>query len=175
MIPPLEWKRAANYISLLRIILSIVAYPLLFFGSLTSFLIVVIVAALSDFFDGLVARRWDGATEWGARIDSWADYVFYFSMPVWLLLRFPTLLHSHGWWFLGLGILFFVSAVLQLLRYGRFLHRHSIFNKAGAGVSFVVFFLLFILGENTALIRFGILFASFVVLTDLWWIAGNNR
>ena len=72
----------------------------------------MIVAALTDLFDGLLARQWRVSTRFGAMADPLMDKVFY-------LVVFPTLLFllgRHGEDEAGHALLMLVFTVLYILR-----------------------------------------------------------
>lgn len=47
------------------------------------------LAALTDFFDGRVARKYGLASEWGAKYDGGVDIIFSVATFPWLMLLFP--------------------------------------------------------------------------------------
>src|SRR3989338_5475342 len=72
-----------NLISLLRLAL---IYPIyLFFPSQPLIaLLIFALAALTDFFDGWVARKLNAQSNFGAKLDPLIDKIFYFAM-LWIL------------------------------------------------------------------------------------------
>ena len=67
-------------------------------------------AALSDWFDGKLARRWGTATPGLRQADSIADTVYMFAIAVSLWISHPQIIHDHRW---GIGLVI----ALELLRY----------------------------------------------------------
>jgi CDP-diacylglycerol--glycerol-3-phosphate 3-phosphatidyltransferase len=64
----------ANIITCFRILVS---FALLFFPvHSVPFNLLYLTAGISDMVDGMVARRTNNATEFGARLDTAADFVF---------------------------------------------------------------------------------------------------
>lgn len=53
-------------------------------------LIIFIVASISDFIDGYIARKWDQTTQWGAIMDPLADKTLAL-VALWFLITTPTL------------------------------------------------------------------------------------
>jgi CDP-diacylglycerol--glycerol-3-phosphate 3-phosphatidyltransferase len=51
-------------------------------GAEHAFLVCFIVALTSDIADGQIARRFNLATPLGAKLDSWADFATYLSVPL---------------------------------------------------------------------------------------------
>jgi phosphatidylglycerophosphate synthase len=78
----------ANLITLSRIALVPVMLLLAWSGHDHAFLACLIAAFLSDIADGQIARRFNLATPLGAKLDSWADFLTFCSVPFaayWLL------------------------------------------------------------------------------------------
>ena len=68
----------ANRLTMLRILLTFVFMFFLFCQGLwakAASLVVFILAALSDFFDGMIAQRWNMATDFGRLMDPIADKI----------------------------------------------------------------------------------------------------
>ena len=81
----------ANAITIGRIALAPVLLLLAWRGDAHAFLAGLIVALVSDIVDGQIARRLGHATPLGAKLDSWADFAIYATVPfavVWLLPDF---------------------------------------------------------------------------------------
>tara|TARA_Y100001968_G_scaffold331244_1_gene385290 strand:+ start:2151 stop:2642 length:492 start_codon:yes stop_codon:yes gene_type:complete len=63
------------------------ALPLLVLLSINQYLlalILLIIGGLTDLFDGLIARRLEGCSVWGAKMDPLADKFFLFGPLIWL-------------------------------------------------------------------------------------------
>lgn len=87
----------ANQLTLLRMLLIPVFAILLLYGYLGSALAVFVVAAITDMFDGMVARR-SGPTTLGAWLDPVADKLLLLTMFVVLTLPLPHLTHRIPLW-----------------------------------------------------------------------------
>lgn len=128
-----KWN-AADTITSLRIAFSLFL-PLLPLGS-TGFFAAYIFTGLTDALDGWLARKTGTASEFGARLDSIADLLFY---GILLLRLFPVFLQA-----LPMAIWFFVAAIALIrlaayaaaaVRYHQFVSLHTWLNKlTGAGV-----------------------------------------
>lgn len=67
-------KRIPNLLSALRIVLCL---PLLLMDAMTiPFWVFYMIAGLTDMIDGFLARRWGVESQFGARLDSFSDFVF---------------------------------------------------------------------------------------------------
>lgn len=108
-----------------------------------AFYIVYTLCGISDVLDGLIARLTKKTTEFGAKLDSIADLLFY---TVMLLRIFPVLwerLPETIWYLVALILVlrcasYFTAAV----KYKRFSARHTYLNKlTGVTLFFVPYFL----------------------------------
>lgn len=107
------------------------------------FYVVYTLCGLSDVLDGLIARLTRKTTEFGAKLDSVADIMFY---AVMLIRIFPVL-----WEILPKTIWYIVAAVLLIrllsymvaaVKYRRFASQHTYMNKlTGAAVFTIPYFL----------------------------------
>ena len=67
-------KQVPNLLSASRIALCL---PLLLVDAMTlPFWVLYLIAGLTDMLDGFLARRWGVESMFGARLDSFADFVF---------------------------------------------------------------------------------------------------
>lgn len=130
---PHKWS-AADSVTSLRIVL---ALPLLFLPLRSPwFLIVYTLAGLTDALDGFLARKSGSAGEFGARLDSIADLVFYAIMFLRCLpALFQTLPHAIWYAVAGVLLLRLVAYATAAIKYHRFASLHTWLNKlTGAAV-----------------------------------------
>ncbi|PKL85263.1 MAG: hypothetical protein CVV22_08990 [Ignavibacteriae bacterium HGW-Ignavibacteriae-1] len=90
----------SNFLSISRIILALPAMYLILTGHNVEAMIVGVIAGLTDFFDGYVARKTHTITELGKILDPIGDKVFLFLfavamviadiMPLWFLVAFAV-------------------------------------------------------------------------------------
>jgi phosphatidylglycerophosphate synthase len=101
----------------------------------------VVIALLSDIFDGILARRWSCDTAAVRLYDSMADTVFYLCTAVAVWIEQPRLFHTYGRLLLVLLALEILRFVLDFSKFGRPASYHSYLSKfwslilAGAIVS----------------------------------------
>jgi len=125
---------AANQLTLLRMLLIPVLALLVLYDSMGWALIVLIVAALTDAFDGLLARRAGQHTALGTWLDPVADKLLIATMFVVLTLPLPQLVQRVPLWLTVLvmsrdiGIV--VTVAIVNLAVGRRTFPPSIFGKA---------------------------------------------
>ena len=119
---------------------------LLFLRPLSAvFYAVYAVSGLSDVLDGYTARKLKASSEFGARLDSIADLIFY---AVILIKLFPLLWRQlpHGIWYAVSAVLLIriASYVTAAVRFRRFASVHTYLNKlTGAMVFLLPFFMGF--------------------------------
>ena len=117
---------AANLITATRISCSI---ALLFCQPLSpSFIVVYLVAGLTDMIDGVVARRTNTASEFGAKLDTAADFVLVavclwkllpeLSVPLWLWL-----------WIGGIALIKMINIISGYVIQQKHVALHTIMNK----------------------------------------------
>ena len=124
----------ANFITIIRILCSL---ALLFFMPLSlPFYALYTAAGLSDIFDGWIARKTNTATEFGAKLDTFADIVFaavvllkllpILALPVWIIV-----------WVGVIALIKLVNIVIGFIRQKEFISVHSVMNKVTGGLLFV--------------------------------------
>ena len=75
-------RNLPNLLSAFRIACVPVLLPLAWNGAMASFLALFGLGLLSDVLDGAIARRFDLESEFGARLDQWADFALWLAFPV---------------------------------------------------------------------------------------------
>ena len=131
----------ADWITLVRIV---GAVALFFLKPLSvPFYIVYSLCGISDVLDGWVARRTGTVSEFGSKLDSVADLLFYAAM---LLRLLPVLLQTMpGWFWYGVAIVLLLRAASYLLsafKYRRFASLHTYCNKLTGFAIFALPYLL---------------------------------
>ena len=119
-------KHIANIITGSRIVFSL----LLLFIPLSSvwFYALYLLCGLSDMIDGIVARRTNSATQFGARLDTVSDFVF-LSMA---LIKFVPHLHIPVWLWIWIGIIAMMklgNAVWGFVCTKKLISPHTVLNK----------------------------------------------
>ena len=119
-------KHIANIITGARIVLSL---PLLLIP-LTSawFCVIYLLCGLSDMIDGIVARRTNSASEFGARLDTVSDFVF---MTV-ALIKFLPHLPIPAWLWIWIGVIAMMklgNAAWGFVRAKKLISPHTVLNR----------------------------------------------
>jgi CDP-diacylglycerol--glycerol-3-phosphate 3-phosphatidyltransferase len=92
-----------NLLSFFRILSVVPIITLFYFQFYYAAASLFLVAALTDFFDGFIARKFDQETDFGSLLDLMADKILVSSMLIWFIFTFDNLL-------------IFISAYLIILR-----------------------------------------------------------
>lgn len=107
------------------------------------FFVLYLICSFTDIADGMIARKTGTVSEFGARLDSGADILFY---AVMLARLFPTLwvtLPVQVWLLVGAALLLRLCAYLAAAcRYHCFAALHTYLNKCTGALLFVLPFLL---------------------------------
>lgn len=132
----------ADIITLLRIagtLLLIFIQPLS-----TVFLIVYAFTGLTDVLDGWVARKTKTAGDFGARLDSIADLMFYALMLFKIFPMFLNELPGDVWYAAAVAFVVRIAAyIFAAVKYGKFASMHTYLNKlTGAAVFFIPFLII---------------------------------
>jgi phosphatidylglycerophosphate synthase len=90
-----KYMTIPNALSLSRLIFLPLLYLFILADHLTAFLIGYILIGATDFFDGLIARRFNMTSEIGKALDSIADLFFYISSAWFLYYLYHSILHQH--------------------------------------------------------------------------------
>lgn len=142
-----------NLMGLFRIIVSPNIAWYLLHGRLKPALGLLVVAFLTDLFDGYLARKLNQTSRLGAVLDPVADKLLF------IFVIFATLIRDglYTWlWFLG--IYTFIITILYLVVHMQFLELGMRVNYLGKGCVFVNCFVLFFLAagytSNTLLVTF---------------------
>lgn len=118
---------------------------LLFAAPLSVFFFVIyILCGLSDVLDGWVARTTNNSTEFGARLDSIADLLFYLVMLIKLLPVLWRLFPAWLWYTVGAVLMLrLASYITAAVKFKRFASVHTRLNKlTGAAVFLIPFFIM---------------------------------
>jgi len=156
-------KKAPNVLSVSRILLAICL--LLFEPFTLFFMLIYIVACLTDMFDGLVARKLKAQSKLGATVDAVADHI----LVACIFISVAPAVGVGTWalW-LVLGILLFKAVIVAftLRKYGSVVMSHSYGHKLGATLCFLFPMFSLVIEANLAVAIIGI-FMCIVMLEEL--------
>ena len=124
----------ANFITGLRIVFSVVLLFCPVFSP--AFYAWYIAAGVTDMIDGAVARKTGTVSEFGAKLDTTADFV----LVVVCLIKLLPVLHVPAWLYIWIAIIAFIKVAniaAGYIRQKEVLSVHSIMNKVTGGLLFV--------------------------------------
>ncbi|MGN0167058.1 MAG: CDP-alcohol phosphatidyltransferase family protein [Acetatifactor sp.] len=138
-------KHRLNVADIITLIRMMGTMALVFLRPLSpAFLGVYALTGLTDVLDGWIARKTKTASDFGARLDSMADLLFY---AVMLLRIFPILWNTLPgviWYAVAVILILRISAYLTaMVKYRQFASLHTYLNKLTGGMLFLVPFVLF--------------------------------
>ncbi|MCL2610351.1 MAG: CDP-alcohol phosphatidyltransferase family protein [Defluviitaleaceae bacterium] len=119
-------KRIPNILSISRIILTI--FLIFLEPFLAPFMIVYILAVISDLIDGPLARKIGATSQFGANLDGFADFflIIVVLFRVWPQIEFSAWL---GMWIFGVIALKLLSLLVAFIRYKKLALLHTYANK----------------------------------------------
>jgi cardiolipin synthase len=106
-----------NIICVLRMLGAIVLVVLAINGQAVGFLWLFIALAVSDWVDGKLAILLNQRSEWGPRLDSWADFALYTALFCGVLLLSGGTLRSEWVWIVPALTSYTLSTLTGLWRY----------------------------------------------------------
>ena len=125
----------ANIITGFRVLISIVLLFCPVFSP--AFCVLYLIAGLSDMIDGTIARRTNTVSEFGARFDTAADFVFaavclikflpVISMPIWVYV-----------WIVIIALIKIINILSGYIAQRKLVAVHSVMNKVTGVLLFVL-------------------------------------
>ena len=128
-------KPLANLITSIRILCSITILFCPVFS--VAFYALYLTAGLSDMADGWVARKTNTVSEFGAKLDTIADFVF----VVVCLFKLLPIVNIPTWLYAWIGIIAFIKVVNIVSGFvvqKRFVAVHSVMNKVTGALLFAI-------------------------------------
>jgi CDP-diacylglycerol--glycerol-3-phosphate 3-phosphatidyltransferase len=122
-----RWQQLAtlpNLLSLLRLILAPLMLLSAFAGERRLFLIILSLAWLSDWLDGLLARVTQQVTSLGSKLDSLGDLVLYIVLPIGIYLLWPKVVEDEVYTILVGLFAYFVAHAFALMKFGQLAGYH---------------------------------------------------
>lgn len=116
-----------NTISLLRILMC----PFLYFfaGDKIIFNTLYILVCLSDVLDGYIARKKGIVSEFGAKLDSLADFIFFIVLFMVFYIKYPLLLKDILLYLMGISSIRIFNLVFSYTKFKKIVTLHTILNK----------------------------------------------
>jgi len=128
-------RHAANIITCCRIVSGI---AMLFFPVFTyGFYITYLLCGISDMTDGFVARKTNSVSEFGSRLDTIADFVFFSAALVKILpeITVPSWITI---WICTIAVIKIANVLLGFVYHKRFFAEHTDLNKTTGLLLFIL-------------------------------------
>jgi len=130
------------------------------------FMVIYVLAGLSDMIDGPIARKFNVTSQFGAALDGGVDLLFLFTA----LFRIGPLIEFSNWLWIWIGIAIASKLFASVIGYVR--HKEIIFLHTYLGKFFMFNLFLFpvyytFLGADLILITL-LLLVSFVIMEDIY-------
>ncbi len=93
------------------------------------YVVLMAAAALSDVYDGVLARKYGVETAWLRQWDSAADTIFFAGVVVGMFLAFPDLVRPYFWGIVAIPALEVIRYCFDFLKFGRGAAYHAISAK----------------------------------------------
>jgi len=155
------------------------------------FVVLLVINLITDALDGIIARTFKMETEFGAKLDAYADIGMYISAIIGIILFKSKELAPH---YISVSIfvsVFILPKIISVYKFGRFPSLHLYSSKIGGYMQGLFFIVLFVFGFNTlfyyVMIIWGILSfleQSFVLLISselksnmkgVYWIVKTTK
>jgi len=163
-------KHLPNLLTAARIFL---AFALILVSPLgAAFYIIYLLCGLTDFLDGFLARRYHLESEFGARLDAWADFIFIAALifKLYPIVSPGTLILL---WVAVIAVIRLSAALISYLRHGVFAFVHTYFNKLTGAV--LLFYPLTLILTRSRIILFILCFIATLSAAEELLIALTSR
>lgn len=155
-----------NLLSLLRLALVPVLIIAVCLKETNLFLLLLAISLLSDMLDGYFARKLQQVTEFGARLDSWADMATYAMMIIGIFYIWPVIFVEQLYFLIAATLSYVLPVVIALARFGSFPSYHTWGAKIAAVLIAPAFYLL-VLADNQLFFRLVIIFHVIVAIEEI--------
>lgn len=132
-----------NVLSLSRLIAAPVGLSLAFVGAGTAYVWLLALSLLTDIFDGKIARWLNQASDWGARLDSWADFATYMTVPICAAWLRPDVMQTDALTFWAIVAAYTLPVLYGALKFGALTSYHTrgaVISAYALGVASVILF-----------------------------------
>ena len=153
-----------NILSFLRIILSL--YIFFIWDKPYILLLIILVIGFTDILDGYIARIFNQKTIIGAWLDSIADFVFYISFIICVIIYDINKILELKYFIIIIFILKILSIIICHIKYKKIGFLHTIGNKI-TGIIIFIGICIFILFKDNIGIRIGLYISILSSLEEL--------
>ena len=160
-------KQIANILTASRLLSPFVLIPLIILNKLLPAVIMVIIFALTDTFDGYFARKYNAVSTFGKYLDAVVDKVFALSLLIPIIIRSELNLSSYSLIFVNI-ILELVIAIINIYTFFKDMNPSS--TILGKVKTIFLFALLGLLYLNKLTTINSIYILSLIIMTILFQI-----
>ena len=153
-----------NILSILRIILSILLIP--FLSVPIVFIVIYILAGLTDVLDGYIARKYGYESNLGAKLDSVSDFVFFCILVFIFYKLYYPILEMNYQFVVIIIVIRLLNMLLTKIKYNKIIFIHTIANKA-TGIMIYLLPMILLFTDNITLIRILLMFAVLAAFEEL--------
>ena len=153
-----------NFLSLSRIVFLPLLFVFVIKDMRLTFLIGFIILGSTDYFDGLIARKFNQKTELGKSLDSIADIFFYVSSAYFIYKLYPAYLEPNNILLIAFFILFALSFIVSAIWCKKPIMMHTFLLRLNGVLVYFLIILSFFL--NTTIMISSILIIYFVGFTE---------
>lgn len=164
-------KNLANYLTLSRILLSVL---LLFTQPLSyNFFIIFIISGITDILDGHIARKYSLSSDFGAKLDSAADIIFFLC---YLMVMIPVLSYNYPviYWIIIIILIKIISILVGFIKFGKLALIHTYLNKI-TGMCLILLPFLLLLTSSNMMISMICLIATLASIEELMIIIYSQK
>ena len=162
-----EFRKIPNQITLVRILLVPFLYYFAYYNNRTAFILLLVITAITDAFDGFLARRLRQESEFGRSFDSVADKIIYFSLIPWFYFLEKEMFLEKINFIIILAVTAILSQIISLLKYEKLVFRHTILAKTAAVILFISIILGFLTSFNDLIFFPAYLLAILVLFEEI--------
>lgn len=160
------WSSPANWLTSFRFLCAPFLLGLAWHGYGIGFLSLLAFAFLSDALDGYVARKTGTVSEFGAKLDSWADMVNYSTIALGSWWLWPEIVLREWIFALMIVLSYVLPAVFGIIKFGAFTSYHTRTVKLAAFTVGLSLYILFLSGAAWPF-RFAALLAGAAAIEEI--------
>lgn len=150
-------EKIPNILSVFRIVSAPIMLIVSLYGLSNVFLVIFLLAFISDGLDGLIARRFNCESEVGGRLDTWGDFALFSVLPFCIYLLWPSIVFEELLFIVIAGISIIIPLLFGFIKFKRLISFHTYLSKVSFFLFSVSVFILLLYGNNT-LFHFAVLF-----------------
>lgn len=116
-----------NILSVSRIVLAILMFFL--FGRTYWFFGFYLIAGVTDFLDGIIARKYNAPSSLGAQLDSIGDFCLYIVLTAYLIIKYTESVNHFKYLIITIIVLRALTIIFGIIKYHQLIMVHTLANK----------------------------------------------